>query len=129
MIWIIILAIFILLLLRNFFNRFHNGKIFYSYGYLTYPFFYIYLIIILHFSHKINTFRVFFLNPLQYFLAWERVLFLRSKAFGKPLKAVKMREHLLQRQWEGLNGFKNKTFRERILIFFKIQDQRLHPWS
>ena len=26
---------------------------------------------------------------------------------------VKMREHLLQRQWEGLSGVKNKTFRER----------------
>ena len=29
---------------------------------------------------------------------------------------VKMREHLLQRQWEGLSGVKNKTFREQTKI-------------
>ena len=31
-----------------------------------------------------------------------------------------MREHLLQRQWEGLNGVKNKTFRERTKQIYLI---------
>ena len=31
-----------------------------------------------------------------------------------------MRKHLLQRQWEGLSGFKNKTFRERTKQIYLI---------